>query len=366
MENAKGIKRNGLTYRTSITIKKGLVAKMKKILASLFVLIIMLSMFPTALAAYGPSSADLKEIGSQIEYPKDKEYLSDYAYGTIIAPKGHSVYCYGSADMKGAQYTVADGEEVAVLARRGEMLCVIIPSQSRARWVREKYVDIYSGNIGTDQTGAKTFRGSKYGPGETDLKAIDSQIEYPAAKEYLSDYGYGVVEAKWGDTVSCYGTADCKGSKYSVPVGEEVVVIAERGDMLCMIIPAQGKACWISEANVYLYDESMPGNSSDTRSIYDYFSASNQEPSSADLEEIGSRIEYPRSREYWSSYVTGTVRAPKGHSVYCYGSADRKGSQYTVLDGETVVILASREEMLCVIIPSEERACWIKDEYVFY
>ena len=336
---------------------------LKKSFVILCTLIMMLTMIPSVFAAYGPRSADLKEIGSQIEYPKDKEYLDDYAYGTIIAPKGHSVYCYGSADRKGSQYTVLDGEEVVVLAKRKDMLCVIIPSQRRGRWVREEYVDVYSGSTGTSHSSTSTFRGSKYGPGEADLKAINSGIEYPKAKEYWLDYGYGVVTAKWGDTVACYGTADCKGSKYSVPVGEEVVVLAGRGDMLCVIIPSQNKARWINEANVYFYDESINNGESRRGGSNVYGSGA---PSSADLEEIGSQIEYPKRGEYWSSYVIGTVLAPKGHSVYCYGSADRKGSQYTVLDGETVVILASRGDMLCVIIPSLEKARWIRDEYVLY
>ena len=339
---------------------------LKKSFVILCTLIIMLTMIPTTFAAYGPSSADLKEIGSQIEYPKEKEYLDDYAYGTIIAPKGHSVYCYGSADRKGSQYTVLDGEEVVVLAKRKDMLCVIIPSQRRGRWVREEYVDVYAGSTGTGNSGANTFRGSKNGPGESDLKAINSGIEYPKAKEYWSDYGYGTVTAKWGDTAACYGTADCKGSKYSVPVGEEVVVLAGRGDMLCVIIPSQNKARWINEANVNLYYGSSINSGSNGGASYDFDSYGNGAPSSADLKEIGSQIEYPKSKEYWSSYVIGTVYAPKGHSVYCYGSADRKGSQYTVLDGETVVILASRGDMLCVIIPSQERARWIRDEYVLY
>ncbi len=335
---------------------------MKRFFAILSILIMMLTMFPTTFAAYSPSSADLKEIGSEIEYPNDKEYLDDYAYGTIVAPKQHSVYCYGSADRLGSQYMVPDGEEVVVLAKRGDMLCVIIPSQRRGRWIREEYVDVYSGIVSTSDSRSSTFRESKYGPGESDLKAIDSGIEYPKAKEYWSDYGYGVVIAKWGDTVACYGTADCKGSKYSVSVGEDVVVLADRADMLCVIIPSQNKARWITKENVNFYDESEKSSGSNSNR----FSYDNGSPSSADLEEIGSQIEYPESREYWGSYVIGTVYAPKGHSVYCYGSADRKGSQYTVLDGETVVILASRRDMLCVIIPSLERARWIKDEYVLY
>ena len=331
---------------------------MKKTIAVLCMLIMIFTLAPSGFAAAGPSAADLKEIGSQIEYPKDREYLSDYAYGTIVAPKGHSVYCYGSADRKGSQYTVLDGEEVVVLAKRDEMLCVIIPAQNRGRWVRDEYVDIYSGVV--TKPSPKSFRESKNGPGESDLKAINSGIEYPKTREYWKDYGYGFVIANWGDDVACYGTADCKGSKYSVPAGEEVVAIASRDNMLCVIIPSQNKARWISKENVFFYDERV-ADDGDNNYIVRYGT-----PSAKDLEEIGSQIEYPKDREYWDVYTYGTVYAPKGHSVYCYGSADRKGSQYTVLDGEPVVILASRGEMLCVIIPSLERARWIKDEYVIY
>ena len=39
-----------------------------------------------------PSEKDLKEIKSGIEYPKADEYLQDYVYATVKAPKGHSVY----------------------------------------------------------------------------------------------------------------------------------------------------------------------------------------------------------------------------------------------------------------------------------
>ena len=120
--------------------RKTRLLRMKNAFAILCILIMMLTMIPTTFAAYGPSSADLKEIGSQIEYPKSKEYWSSYVIGTVYAPKGHSVYCYGSADRKGSQYTVLDGETVVILASRGDMLCVIIPSQERARWIRDEYV----------------------------------------------------------------------------------------------------------------------------------------------------------------------------------------------------------------------------------
>ena len=84
-----------------------------------------------------PSEEDLKSIESGIEYPEKTEYLDHYNYGVVQAPGGHSVYCYGSADMQGSKYTVADGAEVVIIARRGQMLCVIIPALNKARWIRE-------------------------------------------------------------------------------------------------------------------------------------------------------------------------------------------------------------------------------------
>ena len=224
---------------------------MKRILAMLCAVLMILSLLPCAFAAKGPSKADLEAIKSGIEYPKAKEYLDDYAYGTIVAPKGHSVYCYGSADRKGSQYTVLDGEKVVVLARRGEMLCVIVSSQNRGRWVREKYVDIYSGSTGTSKQSAnKGFKESSNGPSAEDLKRIKSQIEYPKTKEYWDEYVYGTVTAPKGHSVYCYGSADRKGSQYTVLNGEEVVILASRGEMLCVIIPSQNRARWIRASHV--------------------------------------------------------------------------------------------------------------------
>ena len=128
--------------------------------------------------------------------------------------------------------------------------------------------------------------------------------------------------------------------------------------MLCVIIPSQDRGRWIKEeyVNIFFGETKTRRNSSPA--------VKTGTPSETDLKEINSQIEYPKSNEYWDYYAYGTVTAPKGHSVYCYGSADRQGSQYTVLDGEEVVVLASRGDMLCVIIPSQNRGRWIKEEHV--
>ena len=110
---------------------------MKKTISMLLVVFMLLTLAPAVLAADAPSAADLKAIGSQIEYPKKNEYLSSYAYATVTAPGGHSVYCYGSADRKGSRYTVNDHEAVTVLAYRKDMACVIIDSQRRVQGIYE-------------------------------------------------------------------------------------------------------------------------------------------------------------------------------------------------------------------------------------
>ena len=87
-------------------------------------------------------------------------------------------------------------------------------------------------------------------------------------------------------------------------------------------------------------------------------------PGAADLEEIASSIEYPRTKEYLDDYVFAVVKAPGGHSVYAYGSADRQGSVYSVMNGEKVKILAERGDCSCVIVLSQKKARWIKTEYL--
>ncbi len=224
---------------------------MRKIITIICVLALMLTMFPVAYAASGPSKADLEKIKSGIEYPKTKEYWDDYGYGTVNAPKGHSVYCYGSADMKGSKYTVKHGAEVTVLASRGQMLCVIIPSLKKARWIRSENVDLTVDGR-DEQSDSEDYYPSGDSPSKADLEAIKSGIEYPKTKEYWDDYGYGTVNAPKGHSVYCYGSADMKGSKYTVKHGAEVVVLASRGEMLCVIIPSLKKARWIRSANVDL------------------------------------------------------------------------------------------------------------------
>ena len=243
----------------NIVKQKGEIIYMKKNIAIICIIILILSTInPLAFASNGPSEADLIAIGSGIEYPQETEYLDKYYYGTVQAPGRHSVYCYGSADMLGSKYTVADGEYVEILARRGQMLCVIIISQNKARWIREDNIMTSTDYIETSGT---TIPNLGVRPSEGDLKAIQSQIEYPKNNEFWDDYGYGTVTDRRGDSVYCYGSADRLGSKYVISVGENVVVLANRGDMYCVIIPSIEKARWINKANVELSSESVDSDS---------------------------------------------------------------------------------------------------------
>lgn len=90
----------------------------------------------------------------------------------------------------------------------------------------------------------------------------------------------------------------------------------------------------------------------------------NERPGRADLEAVGSGIEYPREDEYYERYAYATVRAPKGHSVLGFGSADHQGRSFTVLNGEEVRMLAERKNYVCCIVLSQGVARWINREYL--
>ncbi|MCR5136248.1 MAG: hypothetical protein K6C12_03995 [Oscillospiraceae bacterium] len=105
-------------------------------------LMVLLTGNSSAFAASGkaPGPEDLTEIQSGIEYPTENEYLENYQYATVKAPKGHSVLGFGSADHQGSGYTVLDGEKVMILAVRGGYSCVIVLSQNKGRWINSDYL----------------------------------------------------------------------------------------------------------------------------------------------------------------------------------------------------------------------------------
>ena len=186
-------------------------------------------------AANAPGEDALIEINSQIEYPRQGEYLDEYIYATVKAPGGHSVYGYGSADHQGTSYTVMNGERVRVIARRNDYSCVIVISEGKARWIRTEYL-LEDGEEAVNQDI----------PSEKDLKEIKSGIEYPKADEYLQDYVYATVKAPKGHSVLGFGSADHQGSSYTVLDGEVVKVLAERKGYSCCIVLSQSKGRWIN------------------------------------------------------------------------------------------------------------------------
>ncbi len=83
-------------------------------------------------------------------------------------------------------------------------------------------------------------------PSEEDLRAINSGIEFPRADEYFDHYVYAVVRAPHGHSVLGFGTAKHDGNSYTVPDGEEVIILAERKGYSCCIVVSQQKARWIN------------------------------------------------------------------------------------------------------------------------
>ena len=61
----------------------------------------------------------------------------------MVAPKGHSIYGYATADHSGRTFTVLNGEVVTVLAERNGWACVIIQSTNTARWVNMAHLESY-------------------------------------------------------------------------------------------------------------------------------------------------------------------------------------------------------------------------------
>ena len=227
---------------------------LKKGVALVCALVMMLTGFPSASAAYGPSAGDLDSIGSQIEYPKESEYWSDYGYGMVNSRwDNDSVYCYGTADHSSSKFTVSVGADVVVLAERGDMFCVLITSQNKARWINKANIRLYDeGELANPRSLCDKYNNPITVPGDADLEEIGSEIEYPKKNDYRDEYSYGTVRAPKGHSVYCYGSADRLGSSYIIPDGEEVVVLASRGEMLCVMIPSQNKARWIKDIYVVL------------------------------------------------------------------------------------------------------------------
>ena len=135
----------------------------------------------TANGFYRPSDEDLTAIGSAIEYPKKTEYIDDYNYGVVQALVGNSAFCYDSPDMLGSKYTVADGTELVIIAKRGQMLCAVIPTLNKARWFREANVRVVSESEMSKKN---------------DMSGDESKETWK--KIYaLSDYGYSSTETEY-------------------------------------------------------------------------------------------------------------------------------------------------------------------------
>lgn len=93
-------------------------------------------------------------------------------------------------------------------------------------------------------------------------------------------------------------------------------------------------------------------------------------PGPADLDEINSKISYPKEKSYLDTYKYGVIDAPKGDSVYGYYHSKKPETGDKIYfypeHGERVKVLAHEYYRICVIVESEQKACWINEDYIIY
>lgn len=93
-----------------------------------------------------PSRDDLDKIGSKIDYPAENNFLKEYRYATIKAPRsGWSVYGFKHLlredNATNPDYNIEDGTRVTVLSSNVYgFVCCILEHKNIACWINEKYV----------------------------------------------------------------------------------------------------------------------------------------------------------------------------------------------------------------------------------
>ena len=187
-------------------------------------------------------------------------------------------------------------------------------------------------------------------PNQGDLDAIGTQIVYPAADEYLSEYVEVCIRPTSGYSV--YVFSNPANSNYSYTADKDTwgVAIAERGGYACVIFPMEERAGWVN-VNYLVTGYNDP-------------SLGGGRPSAADLRAVFAHIVYPSS--YLSEYRRATVQPPGGDSVYAFSDPDLIWDRfyYTVPKGTEVVVLAEYRGFCCVILIEDGCAAWINGEYL--
>ena len=93
-------------------------------------------------------------------------------------------------------------------------------------------------------------------------------------------------------------------------------------------------------------------------------------PSRKDLDDLGSKIDYPAIEQFLRNYRYAEIRAPRsGWSVYGYKHLLREDNasnpDYNIQDGTPVTVISTKVYgFVCCIIESRGIACWINADYV--
>ena len=82
-----------------------------------------------------PGDKDLDQIGAEIEYPEQKDYLEQYLYAWTKAPVEGGIPAFRTADRTAEIATLRSGEKVVVLASKDGSACVIALEDNRAFWI---------------------------------------------------------------------------------------------------------------------------------------------------------------------------------------------------------------------------------------
>lgn len=94
--------------------------------------------------------------------------------------------------------------------------------------------------------------------------------------------------------------------------------------------------------------------------------SNNKVPSADDLSAIDAKICYPKETKYLDEYRYGTINAPKKDSVNGYYYSKEGEIYFYPHHGEKITVIALQDFRACVIVESEQKACWINSDYILY
>ncbi len=210
-------------------------------LCTLAVILLFSAAAPAFAAGYGPSSADLDEVGGKIKYPrKESFYLDWYLYGEVAKKSAIAFINPNASDVMADNntFTVKKGEAITAIAQSSGYMCVIFPGRDRAGWISRSDLELYVDFVPT--AGGR--------PSSADLDSIQADAKYPnKSSYYLNHYIDTTVKRGTGlvflNPNASNVTADS--NTFSVKKGERAIILAESSGLACCIFPERARAGWI-------------------------------------------------------------------------------------------------------------------------